>query len=369
METAANRRDNDAWQSLCKAVENGNIGDHHDALLRECKDMVTDNGCTLLHIAAETGRETLVKKISKSGVPIDKANNQGETPLLIAIQKGHEGVVTELINEKADINKKNNDGDTPLSAALKSRENPCLGKILREKTLQNDREQVTNAHVRSKDAISKMSNLNGQKAIKDINKLQSKLHVKYAEIVLPTLVNTSDDCTNGRDSQKKKKSEIDGLCDEIIKVVENEEKRLGDEVIQVCLNKYKARKERWATLENLQDIEESDKKNRQPIGNSRDSGNLLRINEDINHKQGHLLNLIFMSKFYNPLFKQQMNLLIDKVNNATNPEELGLDDEDCLVLPFIDVFNGKDKERANLTFAEIKKPERAFKKAEVYGKS
>ena len=61
-----------------------------------------------------------------------------------------------------------------------------------------------------------------------------------------------------------------------------------------------------------------------------------------------------------------MKLVIDNVNNADNPQTLGLDYSD-FNLPFNDDLHVTGKKRANLTIGPVKHVERALLKNEEYG--
>ena len=61
-----------------------------------------------------------------------------------------------------------------------------------------------------------------------------------------------------------------------------------------------------------------------------------------------------------------MKIVIDNVNNADNPQTLGLDYSD-FNLPFNDDLRVTGKKRANLTIGPVKHVERALLKTEEYG--
>ena len=55
-----------------------------------------DDGVTALYIAAEKGREAVVRALIELGADVNKATDKGWTPLAIAAQKGHTAIVQIL---------------------------------------------------------------------------------------------------------------------------------------------------------------------------------------------------------------------------------------------------------------------------------
>ncbi|KAI9854299.1 MAG: hypothetical protein M1813_001292, partial [Trichoglossum hirsutum] len=84
-------------------------------------DAVDEEGRTLLWLAADNGREAIVKLLLDSGqVDVNsKYNRGGQTPLLWAAEKGHEDIVKLLLDSgQVDVNSKDHGGLTPLSWAV-----------------------------------------------------------------------------------------------------------------------------------------------------------------------------------------------------------------------------------------------------------
>ena len=139
-----------------------------------------------------------------------------------------------------------------------------------------------------------------------------------------------------------------------------------------CLAKYKSLKERWAFLGKLLTPEEV--WNVQPIANT--SFGLERNGEceasplgstggDNPHLE-RLEHLVALSKALNAFFQRQMEKVTDAVNEALNPQSLGLDAGD-FGLPFNDNLRANNGKRVALSFGPIKRADRALKKAHEYG--
>ena len=72
---------------------------------------------TLLHFAAGSGRNDVVKKLLDAGAELNAANKNGATPLHYAISSRHSETAMLLIDAGADIHAKNCNGQTPLDCA------------------------------------------------------------------------------------------------------------------------------------------------------------------------------------------------------------------------------------------------------------
>ena len=72
---------------------------------------------TSLYVAAQEGKEAVVRPLIEAGADVNKTKDNNATPLYIAAQEGYETVVRALIEVGADINKAINDGRTPLVVA------------------------------------------------------------------------------------------------------------------------------------------------------------------------------------------------------------------------------------------------------------
>ena len=232
------------------------------------------------------------------------------------------------------------------------------------RSLQKDREQAEGATIRAENAKKEMFNEEGDNARKRLFELQSELYVQYVNMVIPTL-DKDYDSTKGSKSTSNKKKSMDKLCDEIVKVAKIEEERLGKNVIQTCLNKYKAFKERWTFIISLQNIPDDQIRIHQP-SITQFSGSFLRSTNVEDHLQDRLKHLIVMSNFFHSFFEQQMKTVIENVNNAENIQALGLD-YNTFFLPFNDDMQVNENKRANLTIGPIKRVDRALEKAKEYG--
>ena len=139
------------------------------------------------------------------------------------------------------------------------------------------------------------------------------------------------------------------------------------------MDKYKKLEERWHLLENLPVPAKII--NVQPIANT--SFGLKRTGvvceasplgltgcDDPDLER--LEHLLAMSKFLSTFFQRQMEKVTEEVNDALNPQSLGLSSE-TFPLPFNNMLATGGK-RAALKFGPIKKPHRALKKAKEYGK-
>ncbi|ELT88492.1 hypothetical protein CAPTEDRAFT_200409 [Capitella teleta] len=70
-----------------------------------------------LHDAATRGERSRVKKLLRSGVPVDCTNAHGETALYVACAERHDGVVELLLKNGAQPNRRCVQGATPVHAA------------------------------------------------------------------------------------------------------------------------------------------------------------------------------------------------------------------------------------------------------------
>ena len=79
-----------------------------------------------------------------------------------------------------------------------------------------------------------------------------------------------------------------------------------------------------------------------------------------------LEHLVALSKALNAFFQRQMEKVTDAVNEALNPQSLGLDAGD-FGLPFNDNLRANNGKRVALSFGPVKRADRALKKAHEYG--
>ena len=253
------------------------------------------------------------------------------------------------------------------------------------KSLQGDRGQATGASARAAEALQKMDN----PAVRcELFELQRELFVEYSKTVFPSLVtggaNSSLSSTSASSSLSSSplppvkaatvEAALSDSLEQIAALVKQEEARLDGEVTATCLAKYQALKERWAYLEKLPTIAPEDACNAQPVANlsygiQRDgqcdaspfgsTGGSYPLLERLEH-------LVALSKAVNACFQRQMEKVTDAVNEALNPQSLGLGADD-FVLPFNEDWLAPNGKRATLSFGPIKRTERALKKAREYG--
>ncbi|XP_063903909.1 uncharacterized protein LOC135123308 [Zophobas morio] len=81
---------------------------------------VNENGCTPLYLASLNGHDTVVKYLTTVGGDCNRANNNGGLPLHVASFNGHESVVKYLVTGGAEFNRVDNWGFTPLYVASQS---------------------------------------------------------------------------------------------------------------------------------------------------------------------------------------------------------------------------------------------------------
>eukprot|EP00565_Helicotheca_tamesis_P000332 CAMPEP_0185740894 /NCGR_PEP_ID=MMETSP1171-20130828/38665_1 /TAXON_ID=374046 /ORGANISM="Helicotheca tamensis, Strain CCMP826" /LENGTH=914 /DNA_ID=CAMNT_0028412825 /DNA_START=214 /DNA_END=2956 /DNA_ORIENTATION=- len=234
-----------------------------------------------------------------------------------------------------------------------------------------------------------------------VSVLQRDFFHDYIQLVLPRLQ------THGQDkvSQKLTKGRVEetfiDTIDKIREEASKEQSRLGSEVIEVCLDKYKALEERWSLLEHLPKISSDKSRNCQPIANtsfgvSEGEPSPFGSTKGNNPNLERLEHLVFLSRGFAKFFERQMELITRKVNNAKNPQALGLHHDEYMkfferqmelitgkvnnaknpqalglhhdeyMLPFNDNLTATGGKRAHLTMGPIKKAERALKKAKEY---
>ena len=256
--------------------------------------------------------------------------------------------------------------------------------VQNHKALQDDRAQSSGAAALAAEALKHMDN----PAVRhELFELQRKLFVEYSEKAFPSLVrgvasaprsssSSSSSSSSLLSSPPLSAAEVDvalhDLLERIADLAKQEEARLGAEVTATCLAKYKSLKERWAFLGKLLTPEEV--WNVQPIANT--SFGLERNGEceasplgstggDNPHLE-RLEHLVALSKALNAFFQRQMEKVTDAVNEALNPQSLGLAADD-FGLPFNDDLRANNGKRVALSFGPIKRADRALKKAHEYG--
>src|SRR5581483_2432582 len=113
------------YASLHEVIQAGNVGAFEELLPKmqnnkeDIKPVKFGDGVTYnitpLMVACHYGYYSMVDKLIKIGVAIDKQDEtNGSTALMWAAQQGHADIVELLLNAGADVNKQNNNGDTAL---------------------------------------------------------------------------------------------------------------------------------------------------------------------------------------------------------------------------------------------------------------
>lgn len=132
---------------------------HHAAQfgsLNITKFLVNDQGVSFntknkernkpIHIAADEGKEEIVKFFLDKGVEIDTEGKDDYTPLHYAAEKGNENIVELLVERGANIYAVNSDGKTPLQLAEDKHhymtKNLMLNRALLSSVKQGDRNKV-----------------------------------------------------------------------------------------------------------------------------------------------------------------------------------------------------------------------------------
>lgn len=89
-------------------------------LFRPGEDMnkKDDEGKSLLHLAANDGRESVVRMLLDGGADISLQNKDQWTPLHYAASYNHEAVVGLLLDRNANKKSRSKDGCTPLAFAV-----------------------------------------------------------------------------------------------------------------------------------------------------------------------------------------------------------------------------------------------------------
>ena len=89
----------------------------HDAAQRVTKvdDQASEEGSTLLHIAAKTGEGVL--QIIKGGASVNSENDKGQSPLHLAAKHGQLQAILHLIKNEAEVNKADHEGNIALHYA------------------------------------------------------------------------------------------------------------------------------------------------------------------------------------------------------------------------------------------------------------
>ncbi|MCJ1263054.1 hypothetical protein MMC22_002924 [Lobaria immixta] len=100
------------------------------------------DGKTSLHLAAESGRGTVVQLLLKQGAKIDEKGEIGETALYRAAIFGHETVVQLLLNHGANVNERSRDGNTALHCAAFYQHETVVQLLLKSGANVNEKSQA-----------------------------------------------------------------------------------------------------------------------------------------------------------------------------------------------------------------------------------
>lgn len=67
--------------------------------------IVKENDCTILHVAAYYGHESIVSwLLEENSIEVDVKDHLGRTPLILAVESGYMAVANILLKKYADIN-------------------------------------------------------------------------------------------------------------------------------------------------------------------------------------------------------------------------------------------------------------------------
>lgn len=83
----------------------------------------------LIHLAAEKGRDGILKILLKRGLYVDEMDSSGRTALHLAVMNGNEDVLNLLLACRASVNHKDASGRTPLHLAILT-ENEAVARLL-----------------------------------------------------------------------------------------------------------------------------------------------------------------------------------------------------------------------------------------------
>ena len=100
------------------------------------KNTRTQYGKNALHIAAKSGRDTIVRELLELGWDIEAKGSNGDTPLMAAMRSYSEPTVAVLLENGASVNGENYWGMRTTHAALKSRVSKETVKLILEKAFK-----------------------------------------------------------------------------------------------------------------------------------------------------------------------------------------------------------------------------------------
>ncbi|CZR70159.1 uncharacterized protein PAC_20060 [Phialocephala subalpina] len=140
-DNTAEGKDGEAVLGVEMMIKDGNTALHlaaqagKEAVLRELVDgganidAQNKDGNTALHLAAQAGEEAVLRELVDGGADIDVQNKDGNTALHLAAQAGKEVVLRELVDGGADIDAQNKDGNTALHLAAQTGEEAVLREL------------------------------------------------------------------------------------------------------------------------------------------------------------------------------------------------------------------------------------------------
>jgi ankyrin repeat protein len=82
-------------------------------------DLIDSNGSAPLHASVCSGKTGNVQAIIERGAFIDQKDSEGNTPLLLAIHLGHEEIASLLVEFGAETEIRDSEGNTPLINSLR----------------------------------------------------------------------------------------------------------------------------------------------------------------------------------------------------------------------------------------------------------
>jgi ankyrin repeat protein len=95
-------------------------------LLKSCDiNLCTDDGRSLVFVAAEKGHADCILKLVSAGGDIMKCNNEGRSPIFIAASPGYSACVSQLLASRADARSMHN-GTSALDIARRNGHTECV---------------------------------------------------------------------------------------------------------------------------------------------------------------------------------------------------------------------------------------------------
>ncbi len=105
-----------------------------ESLLQHNPDLIKEKhsktGCTILHIAIQSGNPELVEVLLKAGANVSARDKQGNMPLHYAAHQNNLELVRILLRHGAKVDVKNNKGVTPLYLCIKNKGSEEMKNLL-----------------------------------------------------------------------------------------------------------------------------------------------------------------------------------------------------------------------------------------------